>query len=360
MVSFQLLLCQLQNGLELRMFGNQKGFSLMGSLVSLAVLSSASIGFMKLMTSHFRANAAVSNDLELEAMKRSLMQRVDCEKTAEANGQQIPGQKTSVELVSRSGRVVLGNATNGQKIGRFHYRALNLGNGVIQVESRMVDGAGNVVRHPVLGNVKRKTAAGVDVSANYGWSSLFAEGFPLCDLSEIAGTQRKNSESLPSEDEDMSAELVYHQSGRFQALGGDVRIHVELLLDGGYDCRSDLRFECDDGAALRISEGSPKGFVTLPQNLYCKVEVIAASGPKDCAEGKISSPNGLTAKQGFNQWRVQWEDRLARRKDAFECASVKDSVAKLSHPACLRLKAIDWNDAIWHIRGIPVRKASVR
>lgn len=353
---FELLRLKLLNGVELRMFGNQKGFSLVGSLVSLAVLSAASLGFMKLMTSHFKANAAVSNDLEREAMKRSLMQRVDCEKTGEANGQTSPRRKTAVELRSRSGRVVLPLAANGQKMGKFHYRALNLGNGVIQVESRMVDATGNVVKHPVLANVKRKNSAGVEVSANYDWNPLFSPETPLCDLRDLQGADPENP---AKEGEDLSAELVYHQSGRFQALRGDIRIDVELVLDGGLDCRSDLVFQCDGGGSIRVSDQDPKGSVLLPKDRFCTVEVKNAGG-SNCASGTINKANGLTAKQGFNQWRVQWEDRLADRKDSLTCAAVKDPVAKLSNAACQRLKAIDWNDAIWHIRGAPVRNAAVR
>jgi type II secretory pathway component PulJ len=350
------------------MFGNQSGFSLVGSLVSLTVLSAASLGFMKLMTNHFRANAAVSNDLERESMKRSILQRVDCEKTGEAIATSEPGKVVPVELRSRAGRPLLAASTHGQKIGKFHYRALNLGNGVIQVESRMVDASGAVVKHPILSNVKAKNAAGVEVSADYDWAPLFSPDAPLCDLRDLGGSSSKDrtgkDDRYPA-DEAMSAELVYLQRGSsghggyFKALRGDIAIHVELVLDGGLDCQSHLEFQCD-GRRLKITERSASGSIILSKDRTCEVRVVEAFDTRNCASGSINGKNGLTVKQGFNQWRIQWEDRLGNRDDSKKCAAVRDPVAKLSNPHCQRLSAIDWNDAIWHIRGVPVRRASAR
>ncbi len=333
--------------------GSQSGFSLIGMLVSIAVLTTASLGVMKLLSRGFKANSAVKNDIELETVKRSLMQRIDCAKTAETS---TPGYRKAqiVALVTGNGRTVIPPRAQGTPIGRFHFRAVLLPDGMLRVQARMVNAAGQVVKHPLLADVTHTTSDGRKQSANYDWKYLFPDGAPLCDFNALKKTTQSADSSVdPREDE--SVELVYFQTGRFKAKGGDIMVTASFVSDGAYSCRNSLLFVCS-GVALR-AEGETREFL-LKENQTCRVRVEskrdgAPSSTKDdnCRGGSISSPNGLTAKQGHNLWRIQWEDRLATRTDTVECANRPPTMAKNNHPACRRLQAVDWNDAIWHVRG---------
>ena len=335
---------------------NESGFSLVSSMVSIAVVSIVGLALMKLMGSQMKATAAVQIDMDREAVKKSLLERIDC---AASTPSALPKSGLSyIELKGKNGKTVLPAAGNGVQIGKFHYRASVNADGDLNVESRLLNASGEVASHPLLGQARQidPVTKQPGKSLLLDWSSLFPQEAPLCSFSGGSGSV--------DPDEDTSAELVYLPNGRFRAERGDLLVEIDFIADGASSCKNNLRFsdekELDCPKKVISREGEKIRFI-LKKDQACtaRVESSLVDGAGPCEGGKLNKGNGLTVKQGTNQWRVQWEDRLVSRRDSEECKREQRRRLPVSaQRACNKIKAVDWNDAIWHIRARPVKSAS--
>lgn len=327
-------------------FGNECGISLMETMIAIGLMSLGAIGLMRMMSGQMQANAAIRYDLDFEAVKRSITQRLSCEETQKALPQELPSQGlVPVSVMSHGGKQILPASANGVRIGHFTYRALlNPVTGILDIQGAMLDKEGHVKSHPLLGQMRRD-----DGKLIYGWKSLTpGHGEPVA--CEFSLNERSQSEDLRAP----KGELSYIEKGGkgyFLVEKADMRLQVSYLDDGGFSCQNILRLTCNNGRSIALSAAGQIRTVDLKTGESCRVEVesVVRSGPAgNCSGGSISGRNGLTAKQGTNLWRIQWEDRLASRTDAKTCAN-RGSNPRSSVAACMRLDAVDWNDGIWRV-----------
>jgi hypothetical protein len=198
------------------------------------------------------------------------------------------------------------------------------------------------------------------------WRDTSPGGAELCDASSPASGP-KSDDAI--ENPEFDAELVLLPSSEIIARDGDVNVSILHAVDGGGDCQNSLIIECSAGSAGQksYSLGREKDRVRflLPKDKRCSVRVESRlkRGTGDCQSGRItgmgaaplsgaadSSDNALTMQQGRSSFRIQWEDRLAYAADGQKCNGGKGDQG-----ACARLRAMDWNDGIWIMKGDPVR-----
>ncbi len=325
-----------------------RGFSLVSVMVGMSVMSILGLALMNLLGSQYRASAAMNLDMDRLTVWRGFVNRTDCERSKVAS---LPASGTApIALFSKSGGVVLPAKNEGEKLGRFTYRAIVDIKGDVFIESRG-SAEGRSLRDP---------AGNFDLS---NWKSLTSA--PIC--SAVGGTSGQSGSAdgrarAPVDpDEDTTARLMLFANSTLKALDGDIAVTAEYILDGGYSCRNQLVFVCD-GKEMSLARESQTISFTLRQDRSCYVEVRSrpAEGQSDnCQSGRIAGPGGknaATAMQGFNLYRIQWEDRLASREDAEKCfAQKRAGVPLLKQFACQRTEAMDWNDGIWSIRGQAIR-----
>ena len=329
-----------------------RGFSLVSVMVGMSVMSILGLAMMNLLGSQYRASAAMNLDMDRLTVWRGFVNRTDCERSKAAS---LPPSGTApIALYSKSGGVVLPAKTEGERLGRFTYRAVVDNKGDVFIESRG-SAEGRSLRDP---------AGNFDLS---NWKSLTSA--PICSAGGgpqgLSGNADPRSRAPVDPDEDTTARLMLFANSTIKALDGDVAVTAEYILDGGYSCRNQLVLTCDGKEMILARQDQTVSF-TLRQDRGCYVEVRSrpAEGPSgNCQSGPIAGARGknaATAMQGFNLYRIQWEDRLASREDAEKCFKQKrDGVPLLKQFACQRTEAMDWNDGIWSIRGQAIR-ATVR
>lgn len=331
--------------------GLSAGFSLVGVMVGMSVMSLLGLALMNLLGSQYRANAALNLDMDRLTVWRGLVNRTSCERSKPAA---LPAKGIiALPLFSANGGVVLPAKLEGELLGRFTYRAVLDSKGDVYIESRGVTKDGRSLRDPV-GNF--------DLGQ---WKQLTPNRAPLCSFGPNAGDQKGNADAkarvFEDPEEDTSASLMLFANSTIKALGGDIAVTAEYMLDGAYSCRNELVLKCDGKEMSLSREGQSVSF-TLRENRGCYVEVRSRrveGQAGSCTPGRIAGPgakNAQTAMQGHNLWRIQWEDRLASREDAERCyAQRRAGFDLMKQDACLRTKAMDWNDGIWSIRGQVIR-----
>jgi hypothetical protein len=325
-----------------------QGFSLVSVMVAMSVMSILGLALMNLLGSQYRASAAMNLDMDRLTVWRGFVNRTDCERSKAAA---LPPTGTApIALFSKSGGVVLPAKIEGERLGRFTYRAVVDNKGDVFIESRG-SAEGRSLRDP---------AGNFDLS---NWKSLTSA--PICSAGggtpNPQGTADARNRAPVDPDEDTSARLVLFANSVLKALDGDIAVTAEYILDGGYSCRNQLVFTCD-GKEMSLSREDQTVSFTLRQDRGCYVEVrsrTAEGASGNCQSGPIAGARGknaATAMQGFNLYRIQWEDRLANRDDAEKCfAQKRAGVPLLKQFACQRTEAMDWNDGIWSIRGQAIR-----
>ncbi|NRA69364.1 MAG: prepilin-type N-terminal cleavage/methylation domain-containing protein [Pseudobacteriovorax sp.] len=276
---------------------NKSGFSLVGVLIAVGIMGIIATALMRMQSNSFRNAKSLELRTDLEALKKELIENLDCSNTLPDDPAVACTTPRFVDIVRSNGDVFLANGgATGTKMGAYNLRAIcNANQSRLVIQAQQTDDNGIPVRDPIKKRV-------------LGFREVF-RNLNLCtsSFSGPATPEQEHEEKF----------LEFYPTGRFSAVGGRVRLTISLI-------NSDAA--CTHSLIMCGNPSGTNGSVVLDPSTSCRPQV-RVTGPGGCPQTlAFLSDKVMLAKQGKNLWRVMAED-----SDDF-----------------------DYNDSVWRVQGTPL------
>jgi len=149
---------------------NNKGFSLIGAVISISIMTVTMAAMSKITVLHMKSSKSIELRNDRESIERMLYNKIDCEETL--NGTCTPGE--IMDIYYGSGKILVSKSTT------------NLGKHTVRAECNF-DGDGIVFRAITMnknGAVLADPLTGRKVGWNDDLSLIFPKGVSTCSASD--------------------------------------------------------------------------------------------------------------------------------------------------------------------------------
>lgn len=306
---------------RLQTISNQSGFSLVGAIVAVAIISIGVVSLSKLMTNSSRFGKSVELRADRNISRTHIYDNISCAESLPSNPIKFckGGGRRYIPITNRNGIEIVKlnpqRASDGTRFGEWDIRAsCNGTDEYVTVEARRTynkNGAKVGLNDPLTGKKQGE------------WVDLYP-GYYLCN-DEL-------SEPKTPIDKDEVVYIEYYRYNTFKVHGGDVRLRVRRVSLGGIRpasvCQHGLMF--NNSAWVGYNADFGEKILKKDQMFRLKIKVGPRAGlceDNGTYEFDLTHKNVILTNPGRNIYHFRLEDHI---------------------------EDFDYNDSVWRLEAIPI------
>ena len=253
--------------------GSESGMSLVEIMISIALLSMMAVSTSKILVTNQYAFKALDLKTDLTAIKRMIGQNIDCKASLPPQPSKACKVPQFIDLKTENGRTLVANSgKDGTRIDEWLIRSR------CSVKAKRIVVEYKPFRKNIKLNHRLKASKKKPV-----WRQLFPSNLKIC-TEHLTPPKPK----LP-EDEYDRGRLEYYPTGKFMAVGADMKLSIKKVRDG----RCNIDFSCQNF----LREGN-----------RCRPTSSVSGCSEDFKRTKFNAKNFTIYKKGNSSFVARFSD----------------------------------------------------